>query len=138
MFYLNDKITFIFWQIYIILWFIVTGWGQVITYNELSNFQANVLFSSYSCYYRTILTHTLLFVAIFIHSKISSDQDDWIPDLRGLPNIDRQGEVIAEFSVASAPAPSSQEEDVDKKEGDQIVRPNKEYNICTDPVKNVN
>jgi hypothetical protein len=36
--------------------------------------------------------------------------------------------------VASAPAISSKEEDEDKKEGDLIVRPNKEYNVCTDPV----
>jgi len=41
---------------------------------------------------------------------------------------------VAEFSVASAPALSSKEEDDDKQEDDQIVRPNKEYNICADPV----
>ena len=63
------------------------------------------------------------------------DQDVWIPDLRGIP-LGLMGEIVAEFSVASAPSPTSKEEDTLNQEEDKIVRPNKEYNICTDPVRN--
>ena len=42
---------------------------------------------------------------------------------------------MAEFSVASSPSATSKEEDESDLEGDKIVRPNKEYSICTDPVR---
>ena len=64
---------------------------------------------------------------------IITDNDAWIPDLRGIP-VGREGQIVAEFSVSSVPAASSHEEDKSNVEGDLIVRPNKEYSICTDPV----
>jgi hypothetical protein len=39
-----------------------------------------------------------------------TEQDVWLPDLRGIP-IGREGQIVAEFSVASAPASSSKEQE---------------------------
>lgn len=47
-----------------------------------------------------------------------------------------QGDTVAEFTVSSFHSDIKLDDDnVEDHEGDEIVRPDKNYNVCSDPVK---
>merc|ERR1719220_3249455 len=82
------------------------------------------------------LLHVFLltfFIWVRSASPQTEDQDVWIPNLRGLP-IGRDGEIVAEFEIASSPI----RQDVDDDYEDIYQRLGKdEYEPCVDPDSSV-